>query len=99
MEIIFEWDANKAKENRKKHKVTFEEAKTAFNDPLLMTFTDEKHSESEDRYISIGTSATSKVLLVVHTEREETEEITIIRIISCRQATASERRTYEEGED
>jgi uncharacterized DUF497 family protein len=99
MELLFEWDENKARENLKKHKVSFEEAKTVFNDPLLITFPDEEHSENEERYISIGTSATSKILLVIHTEREASEETLIIRIISCRQATASERRTYEEGED
>jgi uncharacterized DUF497 family protein len=99
MELLFEWDENKARENLKKHKVSFEEAKTVFNDPLLITFPDEEHSENEKRYISIGTSATSKILLVIHTEREASEETLIIRIISCRQATASERRTYEEGED
>ena len=99
MELLFEWDENKAKENLKKHKVSFEEAKTVFNDPLLITFLDEEHSDSEERYISIGSSATSKILLAIHTEREATEETLIIRIMSCRQATASERRTYEEGED
>jgi uncharacterized DUF497 family protein len=99
MELLFEWDENKTRENLKKHKVSFEEAKTVFNDPLLITFPDEEHSENEERYISIGTSATSKILLVIHTEREASEETLIIRIISCRQATASERRTYEEGED
>lgn len=99
MELLFEWGENKARENLKKHKVSFEEAKTVFNDPLLITFSDEEHSTSEERYLSIGTSATNKILLVIHTEREATEETMIIRIISCRKATASERRTYEEGKD
>ena len=99
MPVRFEWDEEKAKANLKKHKVGFEEAKTVFNDPLLITFADEEHSEAEDRYISIGTSAPNKVLLVIHTERETAEDTLIIRIISCRKATASERKTYEEGED
>ena len=99
MAILFEWDENKAKENFKKHEIGFEEAKTIFNDPFLVNFPDEEHSENEERLISIGTSSTSKVLLAVHTEREQDEENVIIRIISCRKATASERRTYEEGED
>ena len=77
----------------------FEEAKTVFNDPLLITFPDEEHSETEDRYISIGTSAPNKVLLVIHTERETAEDTLMIRLISCRKATASEQKTYEEGED
>lgn len=99
MGLLFEWDENKARENLKKHKVSFEEAKTVFNDRFLFTFADEEHSENEQRYINIGTSAASKVLLVIHTEGEVTEETLIIRIISCRKATASERRTYEQGED
>jgi hypothetical protein len=99
MELVFEWDAKKAKANLKKHKVSFEEAKTIFNDPLLITFPDEEHSEAEDRFISIGMSVTNRILLAVHLEREATEDLLIIRIISCRKATVSERRVYEEGED
>jgi len=99
MELVFEWDTKKAKANLRKHKVSFEEAKTIFNDPRLITFSDEEHSEAEERFISIGMSATNRVLLAVHTEREETEDLLIIRIISCRIATASERRVYEKGED
>lgn len=98
MEMIFEWDQTKAYENLRKHKIGFEEAKTVFNDPWLITFPDENHSTYEDRYISIGSSAKRRALLVVHTEREEAENAIIIRIISCRKATASERRTYERSE-
>ena len=79
--------------------VRFEEAKTIFNDPLLITFLDEEHSEAEERFISIGISASNRVVLAVHTEREATEDLLIIRIISCREATASERRVYEEGKE
>lgn len=96
MELIFEWDANKARSNIRKHKVSFEEAKTIFNDPFLVTFSDEFHTVSEDRYISIGYSMRDRILLAVHTEHQETEEILIIRIISCRKATTSERKVYEE---
>ncbi len=99
MKLLFEWDENKARGNLKKHKVSFEEAKTVFNDPLLITFPDDEHSETEDRYISIGTSASNKVLLVIHTERETAEDTLIIRLISCRKATASEQKAYEEGEN
>ena len=97
MELLFEWDDHKASENFKKHKISFDEAKTVFNDPFLMTFPDENHSEAEERLISIGTSSFNKVLLVVHTEHEETETAILIRIISCRKATPSERRVYEES--
>lgn len=98
MEIIFEWDTNKAQSNLRKHKVAFEEAQTVFADPFLVTFPDEFHSESEDRFISIGMSTRDRVLLVVHTERHEVDERILIRIISCRKATSSERKIYEENE-
>ncbi len=98
MELLFEWDESKARANRRKHKVSFEEAKTVFNDPLLITFPDEYYSDYEERLISIGTSADNRILLVVHTEREQDENtVMIIRLISCRKATAFERRVYEEA--
>lgn len=91
MKLVFEWDEEKAKENFRKYKVSFEEAKIAFNDPFLITFPDPKHSDSEQRYINIGTSSKGRVLITIHTEREGN-----IRIISCRKATTNERRAYEE---
>ena len=69
MELVFEWDVKKAKANFNKHKVGFEEAKTIFNDPLLLTFPDDEHLEADERFISIGMSASNRVLLAVHTER------------------------------
>ncbi len=99
MELVFEWDANKARANLGKHKVSFEEAKTLFNDPFLITFPDEFHSHTEERYIGIGYSTRGRVLLLVHTEYQESEETVVIRIISCRKATASEREVYEKGKD
>ena len=92
MELTFEWNEEKDKENFKKHKVSFKEAKTVFNDPFLMTFPDPEHSISEQRYLNIGISSKGWVLIVIHTEREGS-----IRIISCRKATKNERRVYEEG--
>ena len=97
MELLLEWDANKASENLRKHKVSFEEAKTIFNDPLLVTFPDEEHSQHEERLISIGVSTKNKLLLVVHLEREETAGYLLIRLISCRRATRLEQKTYEEN--
>ena len=96
MELIFEWDANKARENVKKHKISFVEAKTVFNDPHLMTWPDERHSDSEDRYISIGYSTRNRMLLVVHTERHEAPGVLVIRIVSSRKATSLERKFYED---
>ena len=86
----FEWDEKKARSNLKKHDVSFEEGTTIFNDPLIATIPDPDHSNDEDRYISIGISVQGRLLVVVHTEREE-----IIRLISCRKATSAERKYYE----
>ena len=96
MEFIFEWDVYKAQSNVRRHGVSFEEAKTVFNDPLLLTYPDDFHSVTEDRLISIGYSGRQRLLLVVHTERDQDNEL-LIRIISSRKATAAERRTYEES--
>ena len=92
MELTFEWDENKAKANLKKHKVSFEEAKTVFNDPLLLTYPDFEHSNDEQRQLSIGLSAWGRVLIVVHTDRGKN-----IRLISGRKATPSEQKIYEQG--
>ena len=99
MELIFEWDKNKAKSNLKNHKVSFEEGKTVFQDELLATFFDSVHSDEEHRFISIGMSLSNRVLLVIHTENSIVNNEVIIRIISCRQAEASERKIYEEGQE
>ncbi|MBI5591535.1 MAG: BrnT family toxin [Deltaproteobacteria bacterium] len=92
MKFTFEWDEVKAKENLKKHGVSFEEGRTIFNDSFLFTFPDVEHSVKEARYINIGLSANGRILIVIHTERQEK-----IRIVSCRKATARERRFYEES--
>jgi uncharacterized protein len=96
MELIFEWDKNKASANLRKHKVSFDEAKTIFADELLVTFPDEIHSGNEERFVSIGTSANSRILLLVHTENDFEENKIVIRIISCRKATNLERKIYEQ---
>jgi uncharacterized protein len=96
-ELIFEWDAEKARKNLSKHRIGFDEAKTVFGDSRLLTYPDESHSESEKRYISIGLSAGSRVLLVIHTELYRNTAGWVIRIISCRKATVLERKAYEEN--
>ena len=95
MKLLFEWDENKARRNLKKHKISFEEAKTVFNDPLLLTYQDDNHSEQEERAISIGLSTQHSLLLVVHTEHKLHNDTMKIRIISSRKATAAERKYYE----
>lgn len=88
----FEWDDEKAISNFKKHDVSLEEGAAIFNDPLVATILDPNHSEGEERYISIGISIQGRLLVVVHTDREER-----IRLISCRKATNTERKVYEKN--
>jgi hypothetical protein len=88
--VEFEWDDEKADANFKKHGIRFEEGATVFSDPLVWTVFDPDHSEMEDRHISIGISVEGHLLVVIHTERNER-----IRLISCRKATSSERKIYE----
>lgn len=87
----FEWDSEKAVENEQKHGVSFDEAATAFGDPLSLTISDPDHSDEEERFVLPGESYSGRLIAVVHTERQER-----IRIISARLATRTERRTYEE---
>ncbi len=94
MKLEFEWNEEKAKVNLKKHRVSFDEAASVFSDPVLITFPDPLHSESEERYLSIGISLKGRVLIVAHTDRENK-----IRIISCRKATSLERKRYEENQE
>ena len=96
--FIFEWDEEKAKINLQKHKVSFEEAETVFDDQFLITFPDEIHSVEEERFISIGYSNINRILLIVHTEHSENADEITIRIISCRKATTLEREIYEQQE-
>jgi len=86
----FEWDRAKADANRRKHRVTFDEAVGVFYDPLSATFADPDSSRTEERLVTIGQSSRQRLLVVVHTERGET-----IRIISARLATAHERKRHE----
>ena len=86
----FAWDRVKAEANRRKHKVTFDEAVSVFYDPLSATFPDPDSSGTEERLITVGHSSRRRLLLVVHTEDGET-----IRIISARLTTAHERKRHE----
>lgn len=89
MALQFEWDSRKARVNKRKHGITFEEASTIFDDHLSITIHDPAHSVGENRFITIGTSANGRFIVVVHTERGDT-----IRIISARNATRNEKRQY-----
>jgi uncharacterized DUF497 family protein len=90
MDLEFEWDEVKAAANLKKHKVSFDEAKTVFADPFSITIDDPEHSVEERRFIDIGTSSEGHILVVSYTERRK------IRLISARKASKIERMVYEE---
>lgn len=88
----YEWDENKAATNLTKHSISFDEAKTVFDDPLYVDFYDPDHSYDENRYILIGESCRKRLLFVAYAERGHS-----IRLISAREATSAERRDYEQG--
>lgn len=93
MDLLFEWDPAKAQSNECKHGVTFEEAATAFGDPVSLIIADPDHSERDSRFLLLlGQSSAGRLLVVAHTERREQ-----IRIISARVATRRERKAYEQG--
>lgn len=94
MELRFEWDLHKAVANLSKHGVAFEEAQTAFGDPLGWIVSDPRHSENEERQVLIGVTKRARLVAVMFTERHDA-----IRIISARTATRRERLDYEEGQD
>ena len=88
----FEWDPEKAAANIRRRRVSFNEAATVLEDPLSTTFPNEAHSEDEMRFVTVGVSQRGRLLVVAHTERNDT-----IRIISARRATRREREFYEQG--
>ena len=85
----FEWNPAKAKTNLAKHEVSFEEASTVFDDPMLITVLDDDHSQDKQRYITIGLSKNNRLLMVAHTESDDR-----IRVISARKATRNEEKFY-----
>ena len=92
MIIEFEWDKNKATANLSKHGVSFDEAKTVFDDPLFVDFYDPDHSDAEHRYLIIGQSHRGRILIVSYNERKN-----VTRLITARVTTGRERKAYEEG--
>jgi len=91
------WDAAKAQSNIAKHGVTFAQAATVLFDPLAMTVFDEAHSQSEERWFTLGMSNDGKLLAVAHTYQPAGRASVRVRIISAREATRSERAQYENG--
>ena len=91
--IRFEWDENKNQINKKKHKVSFEEASSVFYDTEARVIDDPEHSEEEDRFIILGLSRKANLLMVCHCYRESDS---VIRIISARKATTNETKQYND---
>jgi len=89
--VNFEWDPGKARQNRRKHRVSFQEAASVFGDSLALTYPDPDHSLMEQRFITVGMSSARRVLIVAHADREAN-----IRIISARKITPQEQKYYEE---
>jgi uncharacterized DUF497 family protein len=93
MALDFEWDLAKAAANLRKHGVSFNDAATVFGDTLSVTVHDPDHSEDEDRFVAVGTSASGRALIVSYTDRGG-----VMRLISARQLTRSEQEAYESGD-
>ncbi len=89
--LRFDYDPKKASANLAKHGVSFNEAISVFSDPLASTLPDDQHSFDEERFITVGTSSRNRLLFVVYTE-----DVSGIRLIGARLATATEKRQYEE---
>ena len=90
-DILFEWDERKNRENKRKHKVSFEEAQSVFLDENALRFFDPDHSQDEDRFLMLGMSFTLRVLVVCPCYREDDS---VIRIISARKADKREQSDY-----
>lgn len=90
----YEWDSNKNEINKKKHGISFEEAKQVFDDPLHIAILDERFSYFEERWITIGKTLSSQIVVAANLYFDDDGE-EVIRIISARRATSHERRQYE----
>ncbi len=97
MRYDFEWDPKKAGSNLRKHKVGFERAASIFRDPRLLSIPDEEHSESEERWITMGLDDRGVLLVLSHKFMILGAESTRVRIISARKATKTETKQYEKG--
>ena len=91
--LTFDWDRDKELSNQKKHKVSFQEAKSVFYDQNARLIHDPEHSLSEDRYILLGISSSSRLLIVCHCYQENGQ---VIRLISARLANSREHQEYRE---
>ena len=97
MRYYFDWDPDKAKANRKKHGIGFEQASTIFLDPRMISVFDTTHSGDEDRWATVGIDRGGILLVVIHTFQQVDADCSRIRIISARKATRKESKQYQEG--
>ena len=97
MRYTFEWDPVKAKQNLKKHRISFDRGAEVVLDPLAVSILDEEYSEDEERWVTVGKDRQGRVLILVHTFLEISAEECRVRIISVRKATRREIRQYEEN--
>lgn len=88
----FEWDPAKERSNRRKHRVSFDEATTVFADPFSLNMPDPSHSMSEERFLVLGRSSKARLLMVAYAERGPRT-----RLISARKASPGERHLYDEA--
>jgi uncharacterized protein len=97
LRYTFGWDPVKANENLRNHGVSFEQVAELFLDPLAVSVFDQEHSETEERWVTIGHDSQGRILVLVHTFSETSPEECKVRIISARKATRREARQYEEA--
>jgi len=93
----FDWDTGKAKSNFRKHKISFERATTVFRDPNLISNPDEEHSETDERWLTMGLDRNGMLLVNSQTFADVSDSVYKIRIISARTATKTELKQYEKG--
>ena len=98
MRYTFDWDPIKARENLRKHRVSFERAAELFLDPLAVSIIDQEHSESEERWVTIGRDTRGRTLVLVHAFEPVSAVEWKVRAISAREATRHEIKQYEENE-
>jgi hypothetical protein len=96
LRYTFEWDPIEAKDNLRKHRISFDRAAEVFLDPRALSIFDEEHSEHEERWVTVGKDRPGSVLIVIHTFLEVSAEECSIRIISARKASKRETKQYEE---
>ena len=92
----FEWNADKARGNRQKHGISFQQASTVFHDQLAVTIFDADHGDDEERWVTIGQASGGQTLVVIHTFTALNQSEAKVRLISARRADRQETKDYEE---